>query len=56
MLFLKAAARSHLKRALFQEVLCKFCAVMGKLQSKLKHGTSQYSRRLWPLTGKLEMW
>ncbi|XP_032979719.1 WD repeat-containing protein 31 isoform X5 [Rhinolophus ferrumequinum] len=35
--------RCHLKRAPPQ-VLCRFCAVMGKLQSKLKHGTYKYSR------------
>ncbi|XP_032491920.1 WD repeat-containing protein 31 isoform X1 [Phocoena sinus] len=36
--------RCHLKRALPQKVSCKFCAVMGKLQSKLKYSTYKYSR------------
>lgn len=35
--------RCHLKRAPPQ-VVCRFCAVMGKLQSKLKHSTYKYSR------------
>ncbi|XP_015981775.1 WD repeat-containing protein 31 isoform X3 [Rousettus aegyptiacus] len=34
--------RCQLKRALPQKVLCEFCAVMGKLQSKLKHSTYKY--------------
>uniref|UniRef100_A0AAA9SEC8 WD repeat domain 31 n=1 Tax=Bos taurus TaxID=9913 RepID=A0AAA9SEC8_BOVIN len=36
--------RCHLKRALPQKVSCRFCAVMGKLQSKFKHSTYKYSR------------
>ncbi|XDB53500.1 hypothetical protein ABFV05_007116 [Capra hircus] len=36
--------RCHLKRALPQKVLCRLCAVMGKLQSKFKHSTYKYSR------------
>ncbi|XP_015424281.1 PREDICTED: WD repeat-containing protein 31 isoform X4 [Myotis davidii] len=35
--------RCHLKRAP-QKILCRFCAMMGKLQSKLKHSTYKYSR------------
>ncbi|XP_068409084.1 WD repeat-containing protein 31 isoform X2 [Eschrichtius robustus] len=34
--------RCHLKRALPQKVSCRFCAVMGKLQSKLKYSTYKY--------------
>nr|XP_005902543.1 PREDICTED: WD repeat-containing protein 31 isoform X2 [Bos mutus] len=34
--------RCHLKRALPQKVSCRFCAVMGKLQSKFKHSTYKY--------------
>ncbi|XP_045877857.1 WD repeat-containing protein 31 isoform X2 [Meles meles] len=32
----------HLKRAPSHKVLCRFCAAMGKLQSKLKHSTYKY--------------
>uniref|UniRef100_A0A8D0MYB7 WD repeat domain 31 n=1 Tax=Sus scrofa TaxID=9823 RepID=A0A8D0MYB7_PIG len=35
--------RCHLKQASPQKVLCRFCAAMGKLQSKLKHSTYRYS-------------
>ena len=31
--------RCHVKRALPQKVSCRFCPVMGKLQSKFKHST-----------------
>ncbi|XP_034871901.1 WD repeat-containing protein 31 isoform X3 [Mirounga angustirostris] len=34
----------HLKRAPSHKVLGRFCAGMGKLQSKLKHSTYKYSR------------
>ncbi|XP_058379802.1 WD repeat-containing protein 31 isoform X2 [Diceros bicornis minor] len=34
--------RCRLKRALPQKVSCRFWAVMGKLQSKLKHSTYKY--------------
>ncbi|XP_059513659.1 WD repeat-containing protein 31 isoform X1 [Myotis daubentonii] len=36
--------RCHLKRTPPQKLLCRFCAMMGKLQSKLKHSTYKYSR------------
>lgn len=36
--------RYQLKQAPPQKVWCRFCAVMGKLQSKLKHSTYKYSR------------
>ncbi|XP_033093645.1 WD repeat-containing protein 31 isoform X1 [Trachypithecus francoisi] len=36
--------RCQLKQAPPQKVWCRFCAVMGKLQSKLKHSTYKYSR------------
>ncbi|XP_054440898.1 WD repeat-containing protein 31 isoform X3 [Pteronotus mesoamericanus] len=35
--------RCRLKRAPRQKILCRFCAMMGKLQSKLKHSTYKYS-------------
>ncbi|XP_043309707.1 WD repeat-containing protein 31 isoform X1 [Cervus elaphus] len=36
--------RCHPKRALPQKVSCRFCPVMGKLQSKFRHSTYRYGR------------
>ncbi|PNI69619.1 WDR31 isoform 6 [Pan troglodytes] len=46
--------RCQLKQAPPQKVSFRFCVVMGKQQSKLKHSTYKYGQ-LWPIIGKLEM-